>query len=379
MNPLEIFREVATNVNNSYIRNFKAQKGKVIGYNCSFLPVGEIYHAAGMLGLRLRANEAKTTTIGDTYYGAVICSFPKYMLQMAGEGKYNFLDGLVTSTGCDAMRRMYDCWRKASEEYEGILPEFFQLLGIPHKTLDFNLEWFEEEIKIHIEKLEAHFNIKIIDKHLKKSIITFNKARNLLQEFDALRHSDSVPISGADAMAVLISSSGMPMDEYITVLKELIHSLKKTKTELPGKRLMLVGSVNDDINFINTIEEEGCVVVADTLCFGSRFFENKINENDEPISALAKGYLDDVKCPRMVGQYKARKAYMIQKAEDAAVDGVVLQNIRFCDLHGSENGVLQRDFEKLGLPCLVIEREYGSQLETGRIKMRIDAFLRRIK
>ena len=60
------------------------------------------------------------------------------------------------------------------------------------------------------------------------------------------------------------------------------------------------------------------------------------------------------------------------------MDGVILQNIRFCDLHGSENGLFERDLEASGTPCLRLEREYGPLIETGRIKMRIDAFLERI-
>ena len=379
MKPLEIFKNVATDVNNSYLKNFKENGGKIIGYTCAFLPVGEIYHAAGMMGLRLHANEAQETTIGDTYYGAVICSFPKCMLQMAGEGKYNLLDGLVISTGCDAMRRMHDCWRKASEEYEGILPDFFEMVGIPHKTPDFSQDWFVEEIKMHIKQLEDHFKVKITDDNLRQSILLFNKARNMLQELDDLRHQEQAPISGADVLAVSISACSMPMDAFVIVLQELLDDLKKVKEGLPGKRVMLVGSVNDNFTFLEAIEEEGCVVVADTLCFGSRFFENKISTEGDPIKALGRGYLDDVKCPRMIGQYKARRDYMMDKAKKAKVDGIILQNIRFCDLHGSENSILAKEFEESGVPCLDIEIDYGSHLETGRIKMRVDAFLRRIQ
>ena len=58
--------------------------------------------------------------------------------------------------------------------------------------------------------------------------------------------------------------------------------------------------------------------------------------------------------------------------------GIILQNIRFCDLHGSENGLFEKDFEKMGIPCLRLEREYGPLTETGRMKMRIEAFFERI-
>jgi benzoyl-CoA reductase/2-hydroxyglutaryl-CoA dehydratase subunit BcrC/BadD/HgdB len=379
MTPLDIFKTVATDVNNQYLTDFKKAGGKIIGYQCSFLPLREIYHAVGMTGLRLRANEAKETTIGDTYYGPVVCSFPKCMLQMAGEGKYNLLDGLIISTGCDAMRRMYDCWRKAAEEYPGILPDFFYLLGIPHKSLEFSRKWFEDEIRLHIKNLEDHFSVTVTDEALKNAIRTFNAARKALQELDRIRQQPRTPVSGSDALAVLIAGGSMPMGDFLPLLQDLLTGLKESKEGLPGKRVMLVGSVNDDIDFVRSIEEEGCLVVADTVCFGSRFFENMVAEDGDPVAALSRTYLDDVKCPRMIGQYEARLAYMMEKAKKAAVDGIIFQNIRFCDLHGSENSVLAREFEAAGFPCLLIERDYGSKMETGRIKMRVEAFLRRLR
>ncbi|HOO46092.1 MAG TPA: 2-hydroxyacyl-CoA dehydratase family protein, partial [Deltaproteobacteria bacterium] len=83
-------------------------------------------------------------------------------------------------------------------------------------------------------------------------------------------------------------------------------------------------------------------------------------------------------CPRMFGYYKDRLSYILDTAKKAGVDGVILQNIRFCDLHGSENGIFERDLEAQGISCMRMEREYGPLVETGRIRMRIDAFMERI-
>jgi benzoyl-CoA reductase subunit C len=55
-----------------------------------------------------------------------------------------------------------------------------------------------------------------------------------------------------------------------------------------------------------------------------------------------------------------------------------MQNIRFCDLHGAENALFERDLEALGIPCLRVEREYGPHIDAGRMKLRINAFLERI-
>jgi benzoyl-CoA reductase subunit C len=119
-------------------------------------------------------------------------------------------------------------------------------------------------------------------------------------------------------------------------------------------------------------------VVADTMCFGSRSYGDLVDEKGDPVIALARRYLSHKFCPRMFGYYKDRLSYLMEKTKEAKVDGVILQNIRFCDLHGSENGIFERDLEASGIPCMRMEREYGPLVETGRIKMRVDAFMERI-
>jgi benzoyl-CoA reductase/2-hydroxyglutaryl-CoA dehydratase subunit BcrC/BadD/HgdB len=80
----------------------------------------------------------------------------------------------------------------------------------------------------------------------------------------------------------------------------------------------------------------------------------------------------------MMGWYQARSARLMSRIKKINVDGVILQNIRFCDLHGSENGLFERDLEKNRLPSLRIEREYGPLTESGRLRMRVDAFIEQL-
>jgi benzoyl-CoA reductase subunit C len=92
------FREIASTINNSYVKKWKESGHAVIGYPCTFIPE-EIIHAAGMLPFRLRGVGTTSLSIGDTYFGPVICSFPKCILQLAGQGEYGFLDGAVIVNG----------------------------------------------------------------------------------------------------------------------------------------------------------------------------------------------------------------------------------------------------------------------------------------
>ena len=376
---LKKMREAATTLENEYIKKWKEKGGKIIGYSCTFMPV-EIIHAAGILPVRLRGLGITSLAIGDTYYGPVVCSVPKCYVQLGGEGKYKFLDGAIITNGCDSMRRAYDNWIEADKDIPGSLPGFFEFMGVPHKAVDYTIDYYAEDLKMLVAKIEKHFQVKITDEKLKKSIALYNEGRLLLQKLDALRWRKDVPINGEDAMAVLIASQVIPREEFNPLLQALLTELEKAPAISNGKkRVMLIGSANDDIEFVKVIEDSGTVVVSDTVCFGARTYANQVDEKGDSFQVLSAYYLENNICPRMLGFYPERITYIQDLARKSAVDGAVLQNVRFCDLHGSENGVIERDLEEIGIPCMRLEREYGPLAETGRIRMRIDALVERIR
>ncbi len=379
MTILEQMREAATTLENSFIKKWKKDGGKVVGYSCTFMPA-EIIHAAGLLPVRLRGIGITSVAIADAYYGPVVCSVPKCYVQLGAEGKFDFLDGAIITNGCDSMRRAFDCWEAADKDKPGRLPKFFEFMGVPHKSNDYSIDFYEQDLKLLSEKIEKYFEVKITDQSLKKAIKVYNEGRMLLQKFDELRWRKNVPITGEDAMAVIIASQVIPRPEFNALLKDLIDELKKAPAISDGKkRVMLIGSANDDVDFVKVIEESGAVVVSDTVCFGARTYVNQVDEKGKPFHALAEHFLKNNICPRMLGCYPDRIAYIKDLIKKSNIDGAVLQNVRFCDLHGSENGVIERDLEEEGIPCMRLEREYGPLAETGRIRMRIDALIERIR
>ena len=376
---MQIFHDVASRVQCQPILDWKAAAKPVVGYTCSQVPA-EIFHAAGILPIRLRGIETDGMDIGDAYYGPFICSFPKCLLQLVGKGTYKFINGIVITPGCDAMRRLDECWRKAGEDYEGIVPDFFYYFDVPHKAEGHGMDWFIEEIEYLIAEIEDHFNVEITDEKLRAAIFEYNRGRRLLSAIDAMRTADAVVVPGADIFAATIAGTIMPRNQYNDSLEEWLVSLKQqVPLENGRKRIMLVGSITDDLDLFELIESDtDAVVVAENLCFGVRSEGRPVDEADDPVKALARHYLEESTCPRMYGRHKQRLAVLKEKIEQSRVDGVIMQNIRFCDLHGAENGLFERDLEALGIPCLRIEREYGPMIDRGRLKLRINAFLERI-
>ncbi len=377
---MNLFFEAATKIQSQPILNWKAAGKSVVGYTCSYTPA-EIFYAADILPVRLRGIETEGMDVADTYFGPFICSFPKCLLQLAGKRKYDFLDGAVITPGCDGMRRLDECWRKAGQDYPGIVPGYFYYFDVPHKSENHGMAWYIDEIRLLIQSIETHFNVAVTTEKLLAAIKKYNQGRRLLKALEELRAQEQVPVWGAEAFAATVAGTVMPRDEYTEALERWIQELKSVKTSLSdGKiRLMVVGSVSDELDLFQLIENTGkAIVVAENLCFGIRYEGNEIPEDGDPVEALARHYLGSSVCPRMYGKYKERLKVLNQRIVDSHVQGVVMQNIRFCDLHGAENALFARDLEKIGIPCLRVEREYGPHIDVGRMKLRINAFLEQI-
>ena len=377
---MKVFNDAATEVQCESIVNWKKAGKPIVGYTCSYAPA-EIFHAGDILPVRLRGIETDGMEIGDTYFGPFICSFPKCILQLAGKGKFSFLDGAIITPGCDAMRRLDENWRKAGEDFEGIVPDYFHYFDVPHRAEEYGMEWYIDELKKLIKSLEDHFNVEITNEKLSAAIKEFNIGRKLLNEVENLRFKKDIKVSGTEVFAATIAGTVMPRDEYTQELKKWITTLKKRKKSLSKDkhRVMVTGSISDEIGLFELIEDtDKAIIVGENLCFGIRYEGNEIKEDGDPIEAMAGHYLGKSVCPRMYGKYKERLALLKEKIERSNADGVIMQSVRFCDLHGAENALFERDLEKMGIPCLRVEREYGPHIDIGRMKLRIGAFLERI-
>jgi len=373
------FHEAVTQIEVESVLKWKENGGKIVGYTCSFMPV-EPFYAAGILPIRLRGITAGSMEISDSYFGPFVCSFPKALLQLAGTGHYHFLDGVVISNGCDTLRRLDDCWRKMGEDIKGSAPPWFHYFDVPHKPDGHAFDWYKNQVKKLITSIEEQFDVEITDSKLKDAIKNQNQVRGLLWQLEKLRREDPVRISGTEAYAAIIAGTVMPVDTYKNSLSELVDDVQTRKTDIGKnkKKLFIGGSVCDDFELISLIEQSDAVVVGENVCFGVRNDNDVVDEAEEPLSAITAKYLSGSVCPRMMGWYKERADMIIDKINLTNANGVILQNIRFCDLHGSENGLLERDLDKGSIPSLRIEREHGPLTETGRLKMRIDAFIEQL-
>jgi bzd-type benzoyl-CoA reductase N subunit len=372
MQAFEELGEVSKTLQNNYVSDWKDQGKKVVGYVCTYMPE-EILIAADILPFRITGRGVTETSQADSYLSRFNCSFARCCLELSFSGEYDFLDGAVWVNGCDHIRRCYDNWKAKNPR------PFMYMLPVPHKLFEEGRQWFKEEVTMLKEAIEEHFGVEITPEKLMEAVNTCNETRRLLKKLYDLRTNDDPPLTGVEVQTILSAGAVMPKTEFNRILGEVLEEVEKRPKGANEKvRLLVAGSMMDDLEFIKNVEDLGAIVVTDALCFGTKGFWNLTEEKGDPLENLVDRYYNHSPCPRMAGEYSTRLDFVKEQIERARVEGAILEHIKFCDLHGTDNALLKMDLEKEGIATIEIERQYGPLADAGRIRTRIQAFLERI-
>ena len=242
------------------------------------------------------------------------------------------------------------------------------------------MSWYREELEIFKEALERHYGTEITEDQLWAAIKLHNHRRRLQRRIYKLRKNESPPISGAEMLAVIIAGTAMPIEQYNQLLRDLLDELRQSDGISDYRaRLMVIGGILDDPEYIRVIEDQGGLVVADMLCFGTKVMWEDVDEGtDDPLTALARYYVKErPHCPRFFGVHEKRAAFIREMIREFKVDAVIGQRLLFCDGWQYEYLMLDQDFSDDGIPHLILDREY--RLGTvGQLRTRVQALLESI-
>ena len=370
---LETFQDVANSQENSFVREWKHQGGKVVGCFSSYIPE-EIFTAAGLLPFHIRGTGSTGTEYSDSRFTQVNCSVVRHTLNLAMKGEMGFLDGLVAFDQCDHSYRMYHNWLAK------VGTPFSHFINVPQKRGIPQTELYYRELIFLKEKLEEHFEIEISDDKLREAIRLHNETRRLQRRLYELKKSNTPSLTGAETLAVMVAGSAMPKKEYNRLLKELLDDLEHFEGQGSDfVRLMIVGGEIDNADLLEVVESQGGLVVSDTLLFGARSMWKDASETGDPVYALASYYLGErPPCPRLVGTGSERYAFIKEIISDFAVDGVVIVRHPFCDMYGFEKDALGNFLKREGISHLKLQTEYVLS-GIGQMKTRVQAFLETVQ
>ena len=366
---LEKLQAAAKTIKNPELDAFKAAGGKIVGCFTPETPV-EILEAAGLLPFDMRGTGADGTEYSDAYFRQLTCDFVRSTFNQVLAGEYDFLDGAVLYNNCDHMRRIFDNWKTVAGS------PAYHLFYLPKKRDNAAFDLYREEIDKLIAATEKKFGVKITAEKLAAAVRESNKTRALIRELYEMRKAEAVKIDGAEMAAVLTAAGSLPRAKFNVLLTELISELKATDESMtPRRRLMLVSGHANKPEFIEALESQGGLIVADLAADGFKNAAVDIEETGDPLEAICDFYFwKKPAMPRVLGTQDDRMQTLLKTVNDWKVDGVITARLTMCDLWAFEQYMMRDALEAAGIPCLELEVNYILD-GLGQIRTRVQAFV----
>ncbi|MEW6665994.1 MAG: 2-hydroxyacyl-CoA dehydratase family protein [Thermodesulfobacteriota bacterium] len=354
---------------------------KIIGYVCSFVPL-EMITAAGCIPFRVRGDIREPVTKGDTLLETIVCPFIRSCFDLCVKGRYDFLSGMVIPHGCDSMVRSYSVWN-----YSLDLP-YFHFLNVPSVVKDSSMEFFQAELNTYRRSLEKFVGSAISDADLAGAIRAHNEHRKKVRALYEFRKANPPTLSGTELTKTLTVAASLPVEESNALLDEVLAEVgsRNGSPFKAGPRILIDGPCVDNVELMRIVEELGAHVVVDTLCNGTRDNFPTVNENGDPVEALARRYLAGINCPKTYrdnkagtfeGDIRSRFGDIGSFAKEFKADGAILYTYKFCDPFGFEVPARKAFYESIQVPLLCLEDLYSAGT-SGQLKTRIQAFLEMI-
>ncbi len=372
MGAIEKFQEIYEN-RGDYIRDWKSKnpEGKVLGCFCTYVPE-EIAFAGGVLTTRLLGSHEIEDDTAPHLFG-MFCPFCRDVLAQGLKGRADYLDGIADGNCCMHLLQAFEAWALNVKPKPRIFRADVPCTGQNARSAEF----LKGELESFKEDMEDWVGRKITVADLDHAIDVFNENRRLLMQIYDLRKAANPPITGLESMYMVVAAQLMDKEDNNKLLKEAIEELKDRKLDREtGSRLMLVGSENDDVEFISMIEQGmtmPATVVIDEHCTGTRYFWGEVIPEEDRIQAIASRYLDRPPCPAKDFPGRARFQHTLRLAKEWDVEGVITLQQKFCDPHEIDMPPLRKYLEDNGMPTYFLELDVT--LPVGQFLTRVEAFL----
>ncbi|MEW6742206.1 MAG: benzoyl-CoA reductase, bzd-type, subunit N [Planctomycetota bacterium] len=362
---IEMFKEWFE-VRHEYAREWRKKTGgKVLGCFCTYVPE-EILVAADVLPVRLLGSHQPQNVTEPHIFG-MFCPFCRDVLAQGLQGRYEYLDGIMISQSCLHLRQAYTSWDLH------VPVGFSHYLPMPHHVQSPHAVAFARaEFDVFRKKVEKWTGKAITDDDLLRGIDIVNRDRQLMKQVYELRKREAVPISGLESMYMVVSSQMTDKQEHARIVGEVLRELAQRKLKT-GTRLMLLGSENDDSEFIGMVESVGATIVQDDHCTGTRYFWDEVELDGDPLTAIAERYVNRLPCPTKDWPQRRRIERIQQFAKDWNARGAIVIQQKFCDPHELDIPAIRKHLEDAGVKTLFLELDVT--VPVGQFKIRVEAFL----
>ena len=381
---LIFFEDLLQDANNALVHAACADGRHALAYNCSYIPE-VLLDVEGCFSVRLRAPRCTNPDLATYYMTNRSCPYSKSILERAFEGGYNFIDALLGQECCTTMNRMEQYF-----DYCKLIPKekfFTSFIDLPLKKTAWHAGYFRRQIEQKIiEPLGRVYGVDFSEEKLRAAIEQHNEVCRIITEIGDMRKLPNPPVTGYEFHVIQLVSLTCPKDLILPYLRETLEEIKSREPEpkFPFRaRVMVAGSEIDDPAFTKLLEGCGAYVVADRYCFGSIPGREEIivKPDEDILQAIADHYIQTNQCPRAMGPENvvARKQFLYKIAQEYGAEGVIVENMKFCEYWGYERAQaaqwMRDGFSLPGtLPVCQIEKDY-TNAATGQLRTRFQAFV----
>lgn len=350
---------------------------KVFGTFCVYVP-DEVIIAADGIVTGLCGGSQFWVPDGEKVLPKSMCPLIKASVG-ARLGKtcpyFRVADMYIGETTCDGKKKAWEILGKDVPMH---------VMDIPQMKRPKDHEHWAGEIEELAGVVEEQTGNAITPESLQDAIRTVNGKRRALARIYEARKSETIPISGKDALLVTQIAFFDDPERCAEMANRLADELEQRIEDgvsvFPEgtKRIMITGTPMAVPNWKmhHLIETSGGAVVCEESCTGTRYFENQVDETADTLEnqykALADRYLS-INCACFTPN-EGRIEDILRLAKEYNVDGVIDLHLKFCTLYDTESDSVQQALRDAGIPVLALETDYDDS-DAEQLRTRIEAFL----
>jgi len=367
MTAIERINEIASDLRGYLTDAHQKMQKKFVGVMHPVVPQ-ELLYAVGLHPFRLFPFPGESITAARAHLHADTSSIFRAIWDQVLKDRYPFMDGVVLPESCETVTYFTRGWM-----YNRPNDFVATIAGVRFSKTQNARNFVCKDLESLGRTCEKLSGTQLSKDSLAHAITVYNKNRELIRGIYDLRKSECPPLSGVEALKVVMVSHIMDKEENNQLLNTLLEEIKKqSKRQKPTARLMVSGPCISDMRLLETLEASGALVVTDDTNMGLRSFCYTVDNDQDQLMALAKAY-ERVPCPFSISA-ESRLGYITKMAAEYKVDGVVFAIERACESEKMDFPYLEKEIRtKAKLPVTFIETEYLCDM--APIRTRIDAFV----
>ena len=346
----------------------------ITGLYCSFSPK-ELIRAAGAVPVSLCAGSQQPVEAAEEHLPRNLCPLIKssYGFALTDSCRYfHETDLIVADSTCDGKKKMFELLNRLRPVH---------LLKIPQTQDDDGLATYLTQLVRVKELLESKTGREVTEEALSEEIKTQNRLRKAILRVYRL-NAGPIPllfgreldnIAFTDGFDVNLDARIAEMEAAADLAETRAADDEHLESAAGRPRLLLTGCPLVNRKLLDIIEARGGLVAAMENCGGWKPLPPLVNENMDPLRALAEKYLA-TPCP-CLSPNKGRLDLIDDLVKTFHIQGIVDLTWESCQLFEVETFTIREHASlKLDLPYLNITTDFSSS-DDEQIAVRVEAFL----